>query len=87
MIIYKQSSILKYFKLKAKALFLNYMGIHKYFDISTIQVTDILEYTYILKYLSIYVKRYIYLSMIVNQNSYYIIVFKYDQIHKILDYT
>ena len=63
------------------------MGIHKYFYISTIQVTDILEYTYILKYSSIYVQRYTYLSMKVNLNFYYIIVFEYDQIHKALEYT
>ena len=63
------------------------MGIHKYFYISTIQVTDILEYTFIQKYLSIYAQRYTYLSMKVNLNTYYIIVFKYDQIHKALEYT
>ena len=63
------------------------MGIHKYFYISTIQVTDILEYTYILKYLSIKVQRYTPLSMKVNLNTYYIIVFEYDQIHKALEYT
>ena len=63
------------------------MGIHKYFYISTIQVTDILENTYIQKYLSIYAQRYTYLSMKVNLNTYYIIVFKYDQIHKALEYT
>ena len=63
------------------------MGIHKYFYISTIQVTNILEYIYRQKYLSIYAQRYTYLSMKVNLNTYYIIVFKYDQIHKALEYT
>ena len=63
------------------------MGIHKYFYISTILLTDILEYTYILKYLSIKVQRYIHLSMKVNLNTYYIIVVKFDQIHKALEYT
>ena len=87
MIISKYLSILKYFKLKAKALYLKYMKISKYFNINTIQVIEVLEYTYILKYLSIKVQRYTHLSMKVNLNTYYIIVFEYDQIHKSLEYT
>ena len=63
------------------------MSIPKYFYISTIQVTKVLEYTYILNYLSIYVQRYTYLSMKVHLNTYYIIVYEYDQIHKALEYT
>ena len=63
------------------------MGIHKYFYISTIQVTNIIEYTYIRKNLSIYAQRFTYLNMKVNLNTYYIIVFNYDQIHKALEYT
>ena len=63
------------------------MSIPKYFYINTIQVTNILEYTYIQKNLSIYAQMCTYLSMKVNLNTYYIIVFNYDQIHKALEYT
>ena len=63
------------------------MSIPKYFNINTIQVIEVLEYTYILKYLSIKVQRYTHLSMKVNLNTYYIIVFEYGQIHKAFEYT
>ena len=40
-----------------------------------------------MKYIGIYAQRYTYLSMKVNLNTYYIIVFKLDQIHKALEYN
>ena len=58
------------------------MSIPKFFYINTLKVIYVLEYTYILKYLRIQVQKYIYLSMKVNLNIYYIIVFEYDRIHK-----
>ena len=39
------------------------------------------------KFLSILVQRYTYLIIKVNLNTYYIILFEYDQIHKALEYT
>ncbi len=59
----------------------------KDFYINTIQVIQVFEYAYILKYLSITVQRYTHLSMKVNLNTYYIIVFDYDKIHKALEDT
>ena len=63
------------------------MSIPKYFNINTIQVIEVVEHTYILKYLSIMVQRYTHLSMKVNLNTYYIMIFEFDQIHKALEYT